>query len=274
MLKQSKLNHKISRRYALTGVTGLAVLIASFERKTLAPNFKDDCSDKTLRMKNDNLIRIQALAKTITHSATSPIEAAVLIHRWVRDEIAFGIPAQFYDMTASEVLDAKIGFCNTKTTLFSALLAAYGIATRLRMIDLSARVLNGLFDPGTPFVDHAITEVQLADQWYSVDSYVVDYALANQARARLDASGAEVGFGIHRMGSSEWDGASDSLIQAFDDGRNTGYINKQHGYFNDIADFYARTANARNRRTFTTGLIVRLIAASTNRAIDRVRRGG
>ena len=44
------------------------------------------------------------------------------------------------------------------------------ISTRIRMMDLSAQVLQGLFDPGTAYVDHAITEVFLAGRWIKVDS--------------------------------------------------------------------------------------------------------
>ena len=250
-------------------MTCAVFFLAACRRETILPTIDAQTGEAKLQMKNTHEDRIRKLAAEITSTASTPMEAAIHIHRWVRDEIAFGIPGKFYDMTASEVLDVKIGFCNTKTTLFSALLSACGIATRLRMVDLSAQVLQGLFDPGTPFVDHAITEVFIAGQWHCVDSYVVDLALADQARVRLAASGAELGYGIHRSGSSDWNGRTDSLIQAFD-GR---YINRQHGYFDDIADFYARTPHARNRRTFATGLFVRLGAKSINRTIDRVRRG-
>jgi transglutaminase-like putative cysteine protease len=269
MLKKGDLNHQRSRRRVLSATTCSILLFAACRREIAFPTIDDHTGETKLQMKTSNEDRIRELAIEITVGATTPLEAAVSIHRWVRDEIAFGIPAKFYDMTASEVLDAKLGFCNTKTTLFRSLLSACSIGTRLRMVDLSAQVLQGLFDPGTPFVDHAITEVQLAGQWHSVDSYVVDLALAKQARTRLAASGAEIGFGIHRLGSSDWNGATDSLIQAFGD----RYINRQHGYFDDIADFYARTPHARNRRTFATGLFVRLGANSINRTIDRVRRG-
>jgi transglutaminase-like putative cysteine protease len=114
--------------------------------------------------------RIAALSKEVTRSADSDRMAAVLLHDWVRDQIAFGIPPGFYETTATEVLDAKVGYCNTKVTLFSALLRARGIPTRMRMMDLSAQVLQGLFDPGTPYVDHAVTEVFLEGRWIAVDS--------------------------------------------------------------------------------------------------------
>jgi Transglutaminase-like superfamily len=223
------------------------------------------------QMIDSNSARIRALSHQITHAAQTPVQAAIQIHRWVRDQILFGIPPQFYNMTASEVATARFGYCNTKATLFSALLRTKGIKTRLRMVDLSARVLSGLFDPGTAFVDHAITEVWLNNRWLAVDSYVVDARLSSRARALLDANGSRMGFGVHRLGNSDWGGASDSLIQAFPDSQDTNYIKAEHGYFEDIADFYARTPSARNRLGAIAAVFIRLSAASTNAAINRVR---
>ncbi len=218
--------------------------------------------------------RIRALAAQITADAKTPREAAVAIHGWVRDQIAFGIAPAFYAMNAVEVLDAGVGYCNTKTTLFSALLRAAGIATRTRMLDLSAEVLRGLFDPGTPYVDHSITEVSLDRTWLKVDSYVVDLRLEAAARLRLQREGARIGYGIHSQGSTRWDGMSDSLIQGLADEQTPGYVLKDHGIFNDVEDFYARTAQARNRRTLLSGLMIRAGVFFVNRQIEAVRNTG
>ncbi len=216
---------------------------------------------------------IVALASDLTAGAASDRERAVRIHDAVRDRIRFGLAPAFYDMKASEVLQAGVGYCNTKTTLFSALLRASGLATRVRMVDLSASVLRGLFSPGTDTVDHAITEVFIDEAWYPVDSYVVDSELVAAARAMLEQEGRPAGYGINAAGTSHWDGHMPSFIQAVPTAGSVPTIVHEWGAFEDIDDFYRRTPGARNRLTRINGLLIRLGAAGINRTIDSVRSG-
>lgn len=216
--------------------------------------------------------RIVQLSAALTQGAASRQEAAVRLHDWVRDQIAFGIAPAFYAMRASEVLDAGVGYCNTKSTLLAALLRAAGIPTRTRMVDLSAQVLRGLFDPGTDTVDHALTEVWLNGRWVGVDSQVVDTALARAAAARLAAEGRALGWGIHSAGAPRWDGVAPARIQAVEPPAATGVVLHDHGHFRDVADFYARVPQARNRLTWSRALLIRLGAPGINRSIEQVRR--
>lgn len=215
--------------------------------------------------------RIAALSKEISQSAGGDRAAAVLLHDWVRDQIAFGISPGFYETTATEVLNAKVGYCNTKVTLFSALLRARGIPTRMRMMDLSAQVLQGLFDPGTPYVDHAVTEVFLEGQWIAVDSYVVDKPLAMVAAKKLFTGSSKAGFGVHVDGKSEWDARSNNFIQCVDNQSISGYVLKDHGLFADVADFYAKAPAPRNRKTLVYGLMTRFGSSYVNQRIQAVR---
>jgi Transglutaminase-like superfamily len=217
--------------------------------------------------------RITGLAQDITRTAQSEVEAAVLIHDWVRDDIAFGLPGGFYNTSAVETLDAKVGYCNTKVTLFQALLRAVAIPARIRMMDLSKQVLDGLFDPGTAYVDHAIAEVYLKGRWIKVDSYVTDRRLMAAARKKLLKTHEQAGFGIHINGNSQWDGATDNFIQCLNDGSIQNYVLKDHGVFADVADFYQQAQQARNRSTFFSALALRLGHSFINRQIQSVRAG-
>ncbi len=217
--------------------------------------------------------RIVGLAAEIARGAATPAVAAVLVHDWVRDRIAFGIPAAFYNIKASDVPDVGVGYCNTKATLFSALLRALGIPTRTRMFDLSAAVLAGLFDPGTASVDHAVTEVWLHGRWIGIDSYVVDIALARAAARRLAAEGREAGYGIHKTGRSDWDGESATRIQCVQGTTGPDWIRADHGHFRDVADFYTRAERPRNRLNLLSNVFIRLGAGGINRTIDGVRQG-
>jgi Transglutaminase-like superfamily len=215
--------------------------------------------------------KIVALANEITIEATSAREAAVLIHNWVRDQILFGLPPRFYETTATESLDAKVGYCNTKVSLFSALLRAKNIPTRIRVVDLSAEVLSGVIDPGTPNVDHSLTEVFLDDQWLQVDSYVVDKPLAEAARKKLVANQRIAGFGIHLNGSTQWNGRTHSFIQCMNDGVIPNYVLKDHGLFSDVNEFYQKVQQARNRLNFLSSLGIRIGVPSINRHIQKIR---
>jgi hypothetical protein len=216
--------------------------------------------------------RIVSLAQELTAGARSETEAAIRLHDAVRDRIAFGIAPAFYAMKASEVLDAGVGYCNTKSTLFCALLRARGIAARIRMLDLSAAVLTGLFDPGGARVDHAVTEVWLDGRWLGVDSYVVDPPLERAARARLAREGQVAGYGIHRDGSTRWDGRSATRIQCVESAAPAGWIGQDHGVFDDVNDFYARVPSAHNRLNVLLALFIRLGASRINQGIEKLRR--
>jgi transglutaminase-like putative cysteine protease len=149
----------------------------------------------------------------VVAGAQSDRERAVRIHDFVRDEIKFGWSTGFYDQRASEVLAAKIGYCNTKSTLFVAMLRAAGVEARQHFVDIDAVIILDFLNPGTRYVDHSYTEVRIDGRWLKVDSYVVDRPLANAARARLQREGKIVGYGIHRHGTSDWDGTTDAFSQ-------------------------------------------------------------
>ena len=217
---------------------------------------------------------IRSLLEQIARGQANDVAIATSIHDWVRDQIPFGFAPAFYQMTATEVLAAKTGYCNTKATLFVSLLRAAGIPARIRVFDLSATVLDGLIDPGTPYVDHSITEVRLNDRWLGVDSYIVDRPLADAARRRLSNTTKRAGFGIHLGGTSRWDGHSNSFIQCVDDASVDNYILSDHGVFDDIDQFYRRTPNPRNKLNRLTRLFLWLGSKSINARIEAVRRNG
>lgn len=242
--------------------------LAAMPVKTTAPT--PDNLGSTALIQTDHP-RIVALAEEITQAADSDRKAAILVHDWVRDQIAFGIPRGFYETSATETLDQKVGYCNTKVTLFSALLRARGIPARMRMMDLSAQVLLGLFNPGSPYVDHAISEVFLEGRWVKVDSYVVDKRLASVASKKLAASRSKAGLGVHIDGKTDWDGQSDNFIQCLDNQTIPNYVLKDHGLMVDVADFYLNAPAARNRKTLMLGFITRFGSNYINQGIESVR---
>lgn len=216
---------------------------------------------------------IVEVARRVTAGATADRERAVRLHDFVRDAVPFGFAPAFYDQTASEVLRAGVGYCNTKSTLFVALLRAAGIPARQHFVDIDARILDGVIDPRTAWVDHSFTEVQLdAGRWVRVDSYIVDLPLAERARARLRREDRLLGYGVHRHGVSEWDGATDAFSQWVDDGAVPRLTTVDHGVFDDVGAFYA-SGRGRNALGPVVRLVFGIFSRCANRRLDALRSG-
>ncbi len=221
--------------------------------------------------KDSRAIRRQV--SELIEGATDDRERALRIFHFVRDEIVFGWDGAFYAMTASEVLRAGRGFCNTKATLFIAMLRSAGIPARQRFVDLRSDVLYSLADTGGEYVDHSYTEVYLDGHWIGVDSYVIDRPLYLKAIAKLRDSGRRLGYGVHLNGTIDWDGINDSFVQFVDDGTVDKLTVREHGVFADVNDFYASVNDTWNRRTRLRAVAMRIFLPIATRNVERLRSG-
>ncbi|MGL4230671.1 MAG: transglutaminase-like domain-containing protein [Casimicrobium sp.] len=223
-------------------------------------------------MIDSNEPSIVAATNRLVTNAQSERERAVRIHDFVRDEIKFGWANGFYDQRASEVLNVRIGYCNTKSTLFVAMLRAAGIEARQRFMNIDAAIVRDFLDPGTSYVDHSYTEVKIEGRWLSVDSYVVDRPLANAARARLQREAKIVGYGVHRNGTTDWDGTKDAFSQFVNDGTYPNLTTKDFGVYADVNAFYA-SGNGVNTQPWVIRQLIGVFSRSANRRIANLRRG-
>lgn len=191
----------------------------------------------------------------------------------MRDDIKFGFARGFWDMPASKVETIGLGYCNTKSTLFVALLRAAGIPARQIFVEIDAAVLSGLINPGTAYVDHSYVEVWLDGFWIPTDAYIVDPALFRVAQSRLQQDGRVLGFGVHQTGSNNWDGRTPSFSQ-FNQLDPRQISRKRWGAFDDVGAFYRAVPDANNRLNpvFRTGF--GLLATQANQAADAMRRSG
>lgn len=212
------------------------------------------------------------LVARLVHGRHTPRERAMAIHDYVRDEVRFGFTPQFYAMSAADVLTAGIGYCNTKATLFIALLRAAGIEARQQFVDLDAALLRGLLDLRTPFVDHSYTEVLLEGAWVPTDSYIVDKLLFRAAQATLRVEGQRFGYGVRVDGRSEWDGRAPSFAQFVPD--DPGCSRHHWGVFPDVTAFYESTSSCWNRRDEVMRVVFPLAALTANQTADALRRHG
>lgn len=227
----------------------------------LAPTRHIDCESRAVR----------TLAARLAGPHASPRDKAIAIFDHVAREIRFGFAAGFWDMPASAVLSAGVGYCNTKSTLFIALLRAAGIPARQRFMDIDASVLACIIDPGTPFVDHSTTEVWLAGHWIETDAYIVDPPLLAAARRHLHAQGQRFGHGAHHDGTARWDGISPAYSQY---NRLAGgpLGSREWGIFADVGDFYTRADRPWNRLNALMRGGFGLVAATANRRAEALRR--
>ncbi len=215
---------------------------------------------------------IAALSSQLVRGIATARERAVAIHDYVRDRIAFGYTAHAYALSAADVQVAGIGYSLTKSALFVALLRAAGIEARLQFADIDARLLHGLIDFHTPYVDHCYTEVLLGGAWVPTDSYVVDRALWEPAQRALRASRRQLGFGVHIDGQTDWDGRSPAFAQLVVDDPQLTRV--RWGSFSDAAAFYGATPAAWNRQTPMTRVTFPLAAVTANEAANALRARG
>ncbi len=216
--------------------------------------------------------RIRRLVADLTGGLETSREKAVRIHDFVRDEIAFGWTRRFYRMPATSVLDARVGYCHTKATLFISMLRAAGIPARQRFVDISSPVLQGFLDRGQPHLDHSFTEVHLDGRWVGLDSYVVDLALYEPASRRLAETGAGLGYGLHAHGTPHWDGRSDAFAQLVDDGSVPGLTTRDHGVYADVGAFYD-AVDGHDRLAGADALLIPLFVPRATAKVEEVRDG-
>lgn len=213
---------------------------------------------------------IVATSRHLTTGARDDTERAVRLHNFVRDRIRFGWAPAFDRYRASEVLRDGIGFCNTKSSLFTALLRAAGIPARTHFATIHRNVLYGLIRPPQIYLDHSYVEAWLDGWWIGVDSYNIDQPLNAAAVARCHGEGRRIGYGVHVGGTTEWNGRSPAFSQFVDDGSVPDFSDADFGSFQDLSAFKA-TGRGRNAEHLPARLVIRLLTSAANRRVSRLR---
>ena len=145
------------------------------------------------------------------------------IYGFVRDEILFGYNVDD-SIPASRVLADGYGQCNTKGTLFMALLRACGVPCRVHGFTIDKRLqkgaMTGLVYRLAPCdVFHSWVEVLLEGTWYELEAFIVDRAYLERLQAaNPDCTGAFCGYGV---------AVSDFRHPVVDFDRNSTYIQSE-----------------------------------------------
>ena len=132
--------------------------------------------------------RIQALIAERGWRQLPERKRIAAIYDFVRDEIAFGYNLAD-DLPASRVLENGLGQCNTKGTLFMALLRACDIPCRLHGFTIDKALQKGaitgiayLLAPRS--IVHSWVEVWHEGRWVNLEGFILDqpYLSALQRR--------------------------------------------------------------------------------------------
>lgn len=128
-------------------------------------------------------------------------ECVKSIYNYIRDEILFGYNIDD-DIPASRVLKDGYGQCNTKGTLFMALLRACGIPCRVHGFTIDKKLQEGamtgfVYRNAPDNVFHSWVEVLLDGVWYELEGLILDREYIGKLQ-KLNAGccGAFCGFGV------------------------------------------------------------------------------
>ena len=123
------------------------------------------------------------------------------IYNYVRDEIQFGYNTDD-NIPASRVLADGFGQCNTKGTLFMALLRGCGIPCRVHGFTIDKRLQKGamtglVYRLAPRNVFHSWVEVFLDGVWYELEAFILDKPyLQRLQKLHADCTGAFCGYGV------------------------------------------------------------------------------
>lgn len=156
---------------------------------------------KETRMLNYSDERIQRLIKDRKWKNADEFKCLKAIYNFVRDEILFGYNVDD-SILASQVLSDGYGQCNTKGTLFMALLRACGIPCRVHGFTIDKKLQKGamtgfVYKSAPKNVFHSWVEVYFEEQWYELEAFIMDKAYLTKLQEKnSDCIGAFCGYGV------------------------------------------------------------------------------
>ncbi len=217
--------------------------------------------------------KIQALITQREWKQLNDFEKVTSIYNFVRDQIKFGYNSDD-NMPASDILEEGYGQCNTKSTLFMALLRAVGIENRIHgfTIDkaLQKGAISGIWYKFSPSnILHSWVEVKVNGHWYKLEGLVLDKPYLTALQEKFSSCKTTFcGFGVYtdhfQHPEIEWN-LNDTYIQ------HKG-INQDLGLFDTPDEFYAKHQQQLN--PLKQWLYQHIVRHSINRNVRRIRERG
>lgn len=153
------------------------------------------------KMLNYSDKQIQQLISEKSWKILEEFERIKAIYNFVRDEILFGYNVDD-NIPASRVLTDGYGQCNTKGTLFMALLRACNIPCRIHgfTIDkvLQKGAMTGIVYKNAPQnIFHSWVEVYFEDKWFELEAFILDKKYLQKLQEKNSTcSGTFCGYGV------------------------------------------------------------------------------
>lgn len=144
---------------------------------------------------------IQALVEKRSWKELDEYECIKSIYNYVRDEILFGYNVDD-SISASQVLDDGYGQCNTKGTLFMALLRSCKIPCRVHGFTIDKKLQKGamtgfVYKRAPQNVFHSWVEVYFENKWYVLEALILDKVYLNKLQnLNRECTGAFCGYGV------------------------------------------------------------------------------
>lgn len=165
---------------------------------------------------------IQNLIKDNGWKQLGEFDKIKAIYDFVRDDIKFGYNVSD-TIPASKVLKDGYGQCNTKGTLFMALLRGVDVPCRVHGFTINKELQKGamtgiVYKNAPQNVFHSWVEVYYQDKWYNLEAFILDKTYLSKLQKRfIDCSGSFCGYGVavkdfHNL-TIEWN-ANDTYIQS------------------------------------------------------------
>ena len=156
---------------------------------------------KETPMLNYSSDKIQKLIKERGWNELDKYNSIKQIYDYIRDEILFGYNIDD-NFCASKVLSDGYGQCNTKGTLFMALLRAVGVPCRVHGFTIDKELQKGamtgfVYKNAPKNIFHSWVEVYLEGVWYELEAFIVDKAyLLELQRINSSCVGSFCGYGV------------------------------------------------------------------------------
>lgn len=214
---------------------------------------------------------IQALIKQRNWSSLSDKDKILQTYNYVRDEIKFGYNTAD-TIPASKVISDGYGQCNTKGTLFMALLRGLGISCRMHgfLIDkkMQKGAMTGIYYRLAPKeIVHSWVEVNYNGQWFNLEGFILDSLYLTKLQKKFATETKSFcGFGVaiddFQNPPIDWN-ENDTYIQK--DG-----ITKDLGIFATPDDFFKQYSQGLNRGQKV--IYQTLVRHLMNRNVNQIRQ--
>jgi hypothetical protein len=213
---------------------------------------------------------IQELVQNSNWKDLPDYEKIGSVYHFVQNDVVFGYN-ESDEIPASAVLKDDYGQCNTKGTLFMALLRCVGIPCRFHGFTIDKKLQKGAIT-GLPYllapkhIIHSWVEVYYQGKWLNLEGFILDKKYLNNLQCNFpDITGSFCGYGVatsdFRNPQIDWNG-TDTYIQK--DG-----INNDFGVFDDPDSFYSEHGS--NLKGIKAVLYKHVVRKLMNSNVSRIR---